>query len=224
MPAKTEVPGKLKLYAYFRSSASYRARIALNLKGVPYEILPIHLLKDGGEQRTPEYKRLNPMAQVPALVFPDGRVISQSTAILEYLEERYPKPALMPQDPWERAKVREIAQLINSGIQPLQNIGVTQELTRLYGAGERAVFEWNAHWIRKGFDGLEPLLRTTAGSYCVGSQLSLAECFLIPQVFNARRFEIDLSRYPTIARIDALCRTQKAFQDAAPEKQPDAPR
>ncbi|MCC7443091.1 MAG: maleylacetoacetate isomerase [Bdellovibrionales bacterium] len=214
----------LKLYGYYRSSASYRVRIALHFKGLAFENLPVHLVRDGGEQRKAEYLRLNPMGQVPALAIEDGRVLTQSTAILEYLEERWPKPALAPRDPWERAKARELAQIVNSGIQPLQNLGLNRELQRRYGETERGVVEWNRHWVANGMDAFEAQLRGSAGTYCVGSDLSWADLFLIPQMYNARRFELDVTRWPNAARIDAHCRGLPAFAAAHPDRQPDAPK
>ncbi|HTL13247.1 MAG TPA: maleylacetoacetate isomerase [Bdellovibrionota bacterium] len=213
----------LKLYSYFRSSCSYRVRIALHYKGLHFETQAVHLVKDGGAQKREDYLRINPMAQVPALQIEDGRVLTQSTAILEYLEERWPKPALAPRDPWERAKAREIAQMINSGIQPIQNLSLNKELTARFHAGEDQIVQWNRFWIQKGLAAIERQLAHTAGTYCVGSQLSWADVCLVPQVYNARRFALDLSPFPCVARIDATCTALPAFAAAHPDKQPDSP-
>ena len=213
----------MKLYSYFRSSASYRVRIALQLKGIPFEYVPVHLVKDGGEQKRPEYLRLNPMGQVPFLQIGPDLGISQSMAILEYLEETHPKPALLPASPHKRALVRQICEMINSGIQPIQNIGVTQQLTQRFGAGERQVAEWNRHWIAKGLEAVEQVIRRSTDGFCVGAEPTLADALLIPQVYNAHRFEVDLSPTPTVARVDARCRELEAFIKADPDHQPDSP-
>ena len=209
----------MKLYTYFRSSAAYRVRIALNLKGIEYEALGVHLAK--GEQRTEPYRRLNPQGLVPAL--DDGHgVIAQSLAILEYLEEVHPLPALLPQDATARARVRAFCLGIACDIHPLNNLRVLKYLRGPLAQDETAVNAWYAHWIAEGFHGLEASLQETAGACCFGDQVTLADVCLVPQVFNARRFNCDLSPYPGITaiaeRLDALA----AFQRAAPQNQPDA--
>ena len=211
----------LKLYGYYRSSASYRVRIALNLKGLDYESVPVHLRR--GAQREPEYRRLNPQARVPVLS--DGEaVLTQSLAIVEYLEETAPEPALLPPDPLGRARVRALAAVIASDIQPLQNLMVLDYLSAELGHDEAASRRWCRHWIERGLGDFEALLVGEAqrGAYCHGEAPGLADLALVPQVYNARRFGCDLTACPTLQRIDATCRALPAFAAAAPENQPDA--
>ncbi|WP_274572313.1 maleylacetoacetate isomerase [Neisseria leonii] len=212
----------MKLYSYFRSSAAYRVRIALNLKNLPYRTEPVHLLQDGGRQRGAEYTALNPQKLVPALTTPDG-VLTQSLAIIEYLDETCPEPPLLPADAAGRARVRTIAQLTACDIHPLNNLRVLQYLEQHFAADGEAKNHWYRHWINEGFTALETLLHSPqTGRFCHGDNPTLADCCLIPQVYNARRFGIDLTAYPTIARIAAECTPLPAFAAAAPENQPDA--
>jgi maleylacetoacetate isomerase len=211
----------LKLYGYWRSTAAYRVRIALNLKQVAYENIAVHLVKEGGEQHQPEYRSLNPQGLVPLLV--DGSLkLNQSMAILEYLEEKYPSPALLPSDRNERAQVRALCHTIACDIHPLNNLRVLQYLGGTLGVDEQARNDWYHHWIRQGFDAIEAQLTKSAGQYCFGDQLTLADLVLVPQVYNANRFAVDLTPYPTIRAINERCLAVRAFVDAAPESQPDA--
>ena len=213
----------MKLYGYFRSSAAYRVRIALNLKGLEYEAVSVHLLKDGGQQRSESYKALNPTELVPTLV--DGELaLGQSMAILEYLEETHPEPALLPRDPAGRARVRAIAQTIACDIHPLNNLRVLQHLKRELKVDDGTKDAWYRHWVDVGLRGVEALLANhpATGRFCHGDQVTLADVLLVPQVYNARRFDCDLSGMPTITRIVEECASLDAFQRAEPARQPDA--
>lgn len=213
---------ELVLYSYWRSSSAYRVRIALNLKGIEYRQLPVHLVREGGEQHRAEYRAINPLGLVPALVH-NGHTLVQSMAICEYLEQVFPAQPLLPADAAERARVRGIAQSITSEIQPLNNLGVINYLKRELEAGDNQVNEWYGHWIARGFSAVESWLSAvSAGTCCHGDAPTLADCFLVPQVYNAERFACDLEPYPNIRRITAHCRALPAFQRAAPENQPDA--
>jgi len=215
--------GALVLYGYWRSSSSYRVRIALNLKGLEYQQRPVHLVRDGGEQHQAAYRAINPLGMVPALLHQD-RVMVQSLAICEYLEETFPDPALMPLDAAGRARVRGLAQSIASEIQPLNNLGVTRYLKNELHKSDETINQWLSHWLARGFSALESWLQNDAtGRFCHADQPGLADCFLVPQVYNAERFSSDLTPYPNIRRIAALCRELPAFQAAAPENQPDTP-
>ncbi|KAM4691063.1 maleylacetoacetate isomerase [Rhinophrynus dorsalis] len=207
--------GKPLLFGYFRSSCSWRVRIALALKGIEYDQHPINLIKDGGIQLSDEYKQINPMQQVPALRI-DGVTLSQSLAIIEYLEETRPNPSLLPRDPKSRAQVRMISDHIASGIQPLQNLNVLQKI------GETKL-EWAQNVIARGFQALEKILQNTAGHYCVGDQVTMADVCLVPQVMNAERFKVDLAPFPTIVRINQSLLQLEAFQVSHPSRQPDTP-
>ncbi|MEW5853469.1 MAG: maleylacetoacetate isomerase [Myxococcota bacterium] len=216
----------ITLYSYFRSSASWRVRTALQLKGIPYTLVPVHLLKDGGEHLRPAYKARNPMATVPLLVVEEGGKttrIGESLAIIHYLEEKYPEPTLLPGTLEERARIRWIAELVNAGIHPVQNLGLLLALEQEFGASPDVRKAWAARWIRRGFDALEALLPETAGTYCVGEKVSLADVCLLPQVFNGRRFGVDLEPYPTIRRLAATLEAHPAFVAADPHHQPDTP-
>lgn len=212
----------MKLYGYFRSSASYRVRIALNLKGLPHETVPVHLVRGGGEQFDPGYLQLNPQAQVPALV-DDEVVITQSMAVVEYLEEIYPTPPLLPSDAGARARVRALCQVVACDIHPLNNLRVLHYLSGNLGLDETAKMRWYRHWVREGLAALEALLNRhpMTGTFCHGERPTMADLFLVPQIYNARRFNCPVQDYPTIVRIDANCRALPAFQAAAPEAQPD---
>jgi maleylacetoacetate isomerase len=211
----------MKLYSYFRSSASYRVRIALNLKGLMPEIIPVNLLK--GEQKAEAYRRVNPQQLVPSLV-EDGQVLTQSLAIMEYLDEQYPVPPLLPQAPLERARVRALAQAIACEMAPLNNVGVLQFLTQSMGVSDEGKMQWYRHWVSKGFEAVESLLASGgAATYCHGASPTLADCCLVPQVYNARRFNCDLSPYPLLTAIAGRCDAHPAFAAAHPSRQLDAP-
>jgi maleylacetoacetate isomerase len=211
----------IKLYNYFRSSAAYRVRIALNLKGLAFEYIPVHLTK--GEQRNEAYLALNAQALVPTLV-DDAITLPQSLAIIEYLDERYPRPPLLPATPAERARVRAIALAIACDIHPLNNLRVLQYLTGTLGVSDDAKNAWYRHWIDIGLSALEKQLAGDAatGAYCHGAAPTLADICLLPQLANARRYGIALGAYPTLLRIDANCAQLAAFAAAAPQAQPDA--
>lgn len=211
----------MQLFGYFRSSASYRVRIALALKGLEYEYTAVNLLK--GEQREETYKKLNPQGLVPALK--DGEhVLTQSMAIFEYLEETYPEPALLPKDGVGRARVRAIAMAIASEIAPINNLCVLQYLEKNFGQDADGKKIWMHHWMSKGFEAIERMLAhdESTGRFCHGDTPGMADCFLMPQLFNAHRFALDLAPYPTILRIEEACSTHPAFDAAHPAKQPDA--
>ncbi len=207
----------MKLYAYWRSSASWRVRTALAFKNVQYEYIAVHLIKDGGEQNRDEYRALNPMAQVPTLVLDDGRALSQSLAIIEYLEETIPHPPLLPRDPYLRARARQLAEVVNSGIQPLQNTYPLQHVKSLGLNNE----EWAQHFITRGLDALQTSAEASAGRFLVGDEVSIADVCLVPQLFNARRFHIDMARWPLLTRIETACNELPAFAAAHPDRQPD---
>jgi maleylacetoacetate isomerase len=213
----------MELYTYFRSSAAYRVRITLNLKGLKADYRYVHLVKDGGQQHKPEYLAVNPQGLVPALV-DNGQVLTQSLAIIEYLDETYPQPPLLPKDALGRARVRALAQVIACDIHPLNNSRILKYLEKELGVDETVRNIWYRHWIIEGFGALEKLLAGNpyTGKFCHGDQPMLADVCLVPQVFNARRFSVDLALYPNISHINDNCLMLKAFADAAPEKQADA--
>lgn len=214
----------LTLYSYWRSSAAYRVRIALNLKQLPYTLVPVNIAPGVSEQLAPEHQARNPQGLVPVLA--DGeRMLRQSLAIIEYLEEAYPGPALLPAGARDRARARAIAQLIACEMQPLQNLRVFRRLEAQFGADDAARTEWVRYWIADGLASLEALVADNhaTGAFCEGDVPTLADICLVPQCYAARRFNVDFGAYPTIARIDAAARALKAFADAAPEAQPDAP-
>ena len=213
----------MKLYSYWRSSAAYRVRIALNLKGLDYEVVPVHLLKDGGEQLQAEYRSLNPQGIVPTLV--DGDVtLGQSLAILDYLEERYPEPSLLPQTVSERAFVRQFALAIACDIHPINNLRVLKYLKHGLQQDDEARDTWYHHWVRTGFSALEQLLsdNNRQGPYCLDQQVTSADICLIPQLYNARRFKVPMHDFPGLADIEQACLKLEAFRQAAPENQVDA--
>ncbi len=214
---------QLRLYSYWRSSAAYRVRIGLNLKGLDYETAPVHLVRDGGEQHRPEYAAMNPQRLVPTLMHGE-RVIRQSLAILEYLDEAWPSPPLLPMTARDRARVRGMAQMIASDIHPLNNLRVLRYLEDAWRISQSRRDEWVRHWISEGFSALEALLEgdPATGVFCHGQAPGLADCCLVPQVFNARRFKVDMTSFPTISRIEAACLELPAFIDARPDRQPDA--
>ena len=213
----------MKLYTFFRSSASYRVRIALNLKGLDYEQAPIHLRRGGGEQLKRAYKAINPQALVPALE-DEGRIFSQSLAIIEYLEECYPKPPLLPSDAAERAFVRSMALLIACEVHPIQNLRVLSHLKNDHKQSDEDTTRWARHWINLGLSALEQMIIsvTKQGDFCFGQTPTMADLCLVPQLGNARRFGVDLSAYPKLLAIEAACMSLSAFADAAPANQPDA--
>jgi maleylpyruvate isomerase len=213
----------LTLHTYYRSSAAYRVRIALALKGLPWTPAGVNLVRGGGEQHGEAYRRLNPQGRVPLLV--DGDVtLSQSLAIIEYLDEVHPSPPLLPADAAGRARVRSLAQLIACDIQPLQNISVTRYLARELQLGDAVVRAWQVHWISSGLAALERRLAEEPGTgrFMHGDTPTLADCCLVPQCYASRRFGVDTAAFPTLAAIEQRCLELEAFQSAAPERQPDA--
>lgn len=215
---------QLRLYSYWRSSASYRVRIGLNLKGLDYDIVPVHLVRDGGEQHRPDYRALNPQGLVPMLEH-GGRHMTQSLAILEYLDEVWPQARLLPQDPGQRQWVRSIAQTIACEIHPLNNLRVLQYLDGTWNVPQPERDEWVKHWIHDGFAVLETMLgaRPAQAAFCAGDAPGLADCCLVPQMYNARRFGVALEPFPTLQRIEQACLALPAFEAARPENQPDRP-
>lgn len=212
----------LKLYSYWRSSASYRVRIALNIKGLAYETMPVHLMRDGGEQFSNAYRALNPQARVPMLVDGDFH-LNQSQAILEYLEALHPQPALAPTEPRAQARVRAFCLTITADIQPLQNTSVLKYLDEQLKVGEDGRNSWLRHWITRGLAALEDELRDAPDTpFVFGDTPSWADCVLVPQVYAAQRFGCDAARFPRLARVAAHCNTLPAFQRAHPDAQPDA--
>jgi maleylacetoacetate isomerase len=210
----------VKLYTYFRSSAAYRTRIALNLKGVAFDTMSIHLTRDGGCQHAPEFRAVNPQGRVPALELAGGEVLLQSLAIIEYLDEVHPDPPLLPKDPIARAHVRALAQIIACDIHPLNNTGPLNYLRHAVKADKAAVQAWYAHWIGLGFEAVEELIRP--GPYAFGHEVTLADVCIVPQVANARRFNVPLDRFPKILAVDTAANKLPAFDAARPERQPDA--
>jgi maleylpyruvate isomerase len=213
----------MKLYTFFRSSASYRVRIALNLKGLSYEQIPIHLRRGGGEQFGLAYKKVNPQALVPALE-DGGRVLIQSLAIMEYVNECYPNPPLLPSDPADKALVRSMALIIACEIHPIQNLRVLVHLKNHLKQSEDDLNHWAQHWIDLGLSALEEMVAPAPrrSKFCFGDSPTLADICLVPQLANARRFHCDLSRFPALTAIEANCAAVPAFANAAPERQPDA--
>lgn len=210
----------LTLYSYFRSSAAYRARIALNLKGLSFDTVSIHLQKEGGLNRKPAYRAVNPQMRVPALKLDSGAILTQSLAIIEYLDEVYPQPPLLPRGAVERAKVRALAQLVACDIHPLNNTSPLRYLKNELGQDQAKIDAWYHHWILEGFEALETMI---AGGRCAfGDEVTLADVCLVPQVANARRLKVPLERFPKIVGIDAACAKLPAFEKARPENQPDA--
>ncbi len=209
------------LYGYFRSSASFRMRIALNLKGIPYEMRFIHLRK--GDQFGAAYAKLNPQEQVPTLINDRGDVLVQSPAILEYLEETHPLPPLLPKDPIERARVRALAMILGADVHPIDNLRVLTYLQKVIQVSEGQFEDWYNHWIALGFKGYEAMLagHPKTGEFSHGDGPGLADIYLVPQVVNARRFKLPLDPYPNIRRIFDNCMKHEAFDKAQPSKQPD---
>ena len=212
----------LKLYSYWRSSASYRVRIALNLKGLPYEIVPVHLVRDGGQQHAAAYRVLNPQGRVPLLVDGDFH-LNQSLAILDYLEARHPQPALLPTDAQRAARVRAFCLTLAADVQPFHNLATLEQLKARFAADEAARSAWMRHWIERGLAALESEAIDTT-PFVFGDTPTLADCVLVPQLFAAERFGCDAARYPRLAAVGARCRELPAFQRAHPDQQPDAER
>ena len=210
----------MKLYTYFRSSAAFRVRIALNLKGIAYEPMFVHLAK--GEHRAPAYTRVNPQALLPTLELDDGTRIHQSLAIIEYLDETHPAKPLIPKDALGKARVRSLSYLIASEIHPLNNLRVLQHLKRALGQSEDQVNAWYRHWIADGLAKLEAELASNKGRFCHGEAPTMADCCLVPQIFNAKRYQSDLAPYPQTMRVFEACMQLEAFDRAQPSKQPDA--
>ncbi|MBX7232002.1 MAG: maleylacetoacetate isomerase [Bdellovibrionales bacterium] len=216
----------LELYSYFRSSAAFRVRIALNIKKLHYTYRSVHLLQDGGQQYQPNYQVKNPMAEVPTLsVLSQGKSlnIAQSMAIIQFLEETFPNPALFPKSTWEKAQVIELCEIINSGIHPLQNLKVLQKLSSQFGADSIAKDTWVQHWIERGFTSLEKKLEQVSGVYSFGNELSAADLYLVPQTYTAKRFHFDFSGFPLISKISKNCLSHPEFIQADPFHQPDTP-
>jgi len=213
----------MKLYTFFRSSASYRVRIALHLKNIPYDQAPIHLRRGGGEQLSAAYKAINPQGLVPALE-DNGKILTQSLAIIEYLEEKYPKPPIFPADPADKALVRSMAMVIACEVHPIQNLRVLNYVKATYNQTDAQVNQWAQHWIDLGLAALEQMIlaQPKRGKFCFGDAPTLADICLVPQLGNARRYGCDLAKHPTIVEIEKSCMALPAFADAAPEKQPDA--
>ena len=210
------------LYSYFRSSASYRVRVALHWKEIEYEYQAIHLVKDGGEHNSDSYRAINPMGEVPSFRWGDV-TLAQSLPIIEFIEARHPENPLFPVDPGEKAKVREICEHVNAGIHPLQNLKVTQYIAAEFGCDKDRKIAWSHHWIKEGFTGLEKVIAKTAGTYSFGDSVTAADLFIVPQVYNAKRYGVDMAAFPTIAAIELKCLELPAFQKAEPATQKDTP-
>lgn len=213
----------MKLFGYWRSSAAYRVRIVLNLKELDYENIPVNLAK--GEQKSADHLARQPQGSVPVLELDDGTLLTQSIAVCEYLDESHPEPPLLPRGPVERARVRALAQVIASDMHPVNNLRLLKYLTGTLGHSEDEKLAWYRHWIAEGFQALERMLDTPAtGTFCHGDSPTLADVCLVPQLYNARRFECDLSPYPRLVEIANACESLPAFAEAHPARQPDAPR
>jgi len=214
------------LHGYFRSTTSWRVRIALGFKGLEYETVPVHLLRDGGQQNSDAYKELNPLGEVPTLVVrdDDGAIVArlaQSVAILEYLEETHPNPGLFPPDAVGRARTRQLVEIVNSSIHPVQNLKVMRQLTADFGTDRAANFDWAKRWIDRHFVGLERLVEITRGRYAMGDAITLADVAIVPQVFNARRFGVQMDRFPCLTAVSSAASEHPAFEAAVPSRQPD---
>ncbi|MEM7428982.1 MAG: maleylacetoacetate isomerase [Pseudomonadota bacterium] len=210
----------MKLYGYFRSSAAYRVRIVLNLKGLEAEHEYVHLVRDGGEHRKAEFLQINPQGLLPALQTDDGGILLQSLAILDYLEETHPEPALLPADPFQKAQVRALCQMVACEIHPLNNLRVLQYLKDELAHDQDTVATWYRHWVTTGFEAIEKVIGDDG--FCFGGRVSLADACLVPQIFNAHRFKTDLSAFPRIIKVEEVCGALAAFGDAHPANQPDS--
>jgi maleylacetoacetate isomerase len=208
----------MKLYSFFRSSASYRVRIALALKGLSYETISIPMRDNS--HRSESYRKINPQQRLPTLELDDGTKLIQSLAIIDYLDAIYPEPRLIPEEPLQRARVQAVAQIIGCDIHPLNNSGTRNVLTSMFGADEKSLDSWTAYWIREGFGAIDRLLEP--GPYAFGETVTLADLCIVPQVYNARRYNVPLDEFPRVLAVDATARQHPAFQAAAPEVQPDA--
>ena len=217
-------PERLRLYSYWRSSAAYRVRIGLNLKGLRHDILPVHLLRDGGEQHSEAFAAANPQKLIPVLQHGE-RMLRQSLSILEYIDEIWPSPPLLPAVARDRQRARALAQLIACDVHPLNNLRVMRYLDDTWGVPQPERDEWTRHWMVEGLRAFEEILSNhpSTGTFCEGELPTIADCCLIPQLYNAHRFGVDLQPYPTIRRIEAACLALPAFDAARPERQPDAP-
>lgn len=208
----------MKLYSFFRSSASYRVRIALALKGLNYETISIPMRDNS--HRSESYRKINPQQRLPTLELDDGTKLIQSLAIIDYLDAAHPEPQLIPDDPLERARVQAVAQIIGCDIHPLNNTGTRSLLTSMFGADEKSLDSWTAYWIREGFAAIDRLIQP--GPYAFGDRITLADICIVPQVYNARRYKVPLDDFPRVVAVDAAARKLPAFVAAAPEAQPDA--
>jgi len=207
----------MKLYNYWRSTSSHRVRIALHLKGIPYEYVAVNLLE--GKQHEADHRARSPMSKVPVLELDDGHRITESMAIIEYLDDIQATPPLLPRDPYLRARARMLAEMVNSGIQPLQNRSLNQYIKKVLGADDKT---FTHHWIEQGLHALEVAVAETASRFCVGDEPSLADVYVVPQMLGSRRFGVDVEVLPTLRRIEDACAELKGFKDAAPDRQPDA--
>lgn len=208
----------MRLYSFFRSGASYRVRIALALKGLPYETVSVPMRDNS--HRSDSYRKVNPQQRLPTLELKDGTKLIQSLAIIEYLDAVYPEPKLIPDEPLERARVQAVAQIVSCDVHPLNNIGVRNMLSSLFKADEKALDQWATHWIREGFAAVDKLIRP--GPYAFGDRITLADVCIVPQVYNARRYNVPIDDFPNVLAVEAATRQVAAFQAAAPEAQPDA--
>ena len=213
---------KIKLYSYFRSSTSFRVRIVLHLKKLDFEYIPVHLLNQGGEQHLPEYRAVNPIGGVPTLVH-QGNAISQSAAIVQYLDEVFPVPRLLPEDPFKRAQIRQFCDNINCEMHPLNNLRVLQFLKKNYQVTDENQNLWVHHWLRWGFEATEKLLEANAGVYCFGNEISMADIFLAPQIVTAKRFSFPIEDFKLTNTVFENVMKLEAFQKAHPDCQPDTP-
>ena len=210
------------LFNYFRSSTSYRVRIALHLKGIEFDYKAVHLLKGGGEQHSVEYRKLNPQGEVPTLIH-NGKAIGQSLAIMEYLDEIHPSARLYPQDPYQKAKIRQFCENINSFLHPLSNLKVMQKLEKDAQYTTEQKNAWIQHWYAIGFQALEEMLKEFSGRYCFGDQVTAADLLLVPCIFTANRFQVNLDTFPLCRKINEECLKLEAFKKAHPYAQPDTP-
>ncbi|MBE8222286.1 MAG: maleylacetoacetate isomerase [Bdellovibrionales bacterium] len=212
----------MTLYNYYRSSASYRVRIILNYKNITYKYVPIHLLDSGGEHRSDEYKKINNFQQVPSLLH-DKNIITQSMAIAQYLEDVQPEPGLIPHCHLDKSYVLQICEIINSGIQPLQNLSLLQKIKKDFNA-EKEITKWCQFWIKKGLTSLEGQLKTKSGKFALGDTVSLADTFIVPQIYASLRYSVNIDDFPCIKKIEDNTKNIKAFADAHPDKQIDCPK
>lgn len=213
---------EILLYNYFRSSTSYRVRIALHLKALPFKYVPVHLLKDGGEQNKAEYRKINPAGGVPSLLF-EGHAIAESRAIIEFIDDTFSQCPLYPTDPYLKARAKQICDHINTSMHPLGNLKVLQFLENEFGYSQEQKEQWVQHWLTPSLQSLEKLVKETAGEYCIGNQITVADLFLIPQLFTCLRFKVPLDSFPTLLGINERCLKQDAFIKAHPFRQIDTP-